>query len=635
MVGGAHTRTADHVSAAEVHPADFDWWQGVSVADDGVVHGLRSNEPCTYTPGQFWKQPELPVRSWSAPSMPAAQGFRFDADALEAELGDFPFPALAAFVLFGLRWGFDTGTNVQEKQVSSSNLKSADQQPEAVLEWLQTEVERGHMAVFDEAPHEFYRSCGIGIVPKPDGADGEKRWRFISDFSRSGEGREESINAGIDAEQWRLKMLSVWDVVDLMAEFGDDARWSAIDCEWGYRQLDVHPDLYHTQVYEHLRRWYVDYRLVFGSSSSPAIYNAVMECVEFVCQQRIDVALGAGQAKVRHYLDDFIVIGRNLAVCKIATEIMLQTFKDLRIPLSHSKSQLNRSSGIYLGLALDSCRQHAAIPKKKKAETRQLLRVLCHKDTTSVPKKQMEKTVGKLTWGHNQWYQSRPLINPFLHALAAQPLAFGRVLVTDQIRETAEQWLLAIAETEARAFNVRPRVLALPSSHSCWEEDANVFCGDASGEIGFGWFNRVAVRIKPWTTEQKSSASLCTGFADLQGAVIKNSSTLQELRCLADAVRYWLSTEPAEGGVCTFFTDALNLVHLFKKGRSKQAGINQELLELGCDLRRSNRAVRVVWQSREDPLAKAADCLSRLNIDAFSQMRPKHPAIVVCGPGKA
>ena len=113
---------------------------------------------------------------------------------------------------------------------------------------------------------------------------------------------------------------------------------------------------------------------------------------------------------------------------------------------------------------------------------------------------------------------------------------------------------------------------------------------------------------------------------------IKNSSTLQELRCMTSAVRHWLTTASGGSGVCTYLTDARNLVYLVKKGRSKQAGINQELLELGLELRASGRAVRVVWQSREEPLAKAADCLSRGLIPPFKQLLPMHPALEVRAP---
>lgn len=78
--------------------------------------------------------------------------------------------------------------------------------------------------------------------------------------------------------------------------------------------------------------WYVDYRLVFGSSSSAGIYNAVMEGVEWIVQDRIDQELGVGEAYCRHYLDDFWLGGRTKRSCEAATAIMLDTFEELGIP---------------------------------------------------------------------------------------------------------------------------------------------------------------------------------------------------------------------------------------------------------------------------------------------------------------
>jgi len=526
----------------------------------------------------------------------------------------------------------DTGTFVAEEVVETPNLRSALLHPEEVSQWLATEVARGHISVFAEPPHPFYRVCGVGLVPKPPAADGSLKWRFISDFSRPGAAGQEAVNDGIDLENWRLKMLSIWAVIDILAKFGPDAVWTAIDCEWGYRQIDIHPDLYHTQVYKWLGKFYVDHRLVFGSASSPAIYNAIMECVEWIVQDRVDVSLGEGMAKVRHYLDDFFLAGRNRKACKAATGIMLATFKELGIPLSHAKSQLNVVRGIYLGLLLRSHHQSLAMPDRKKHDIAERLRRVLDPEARSVPKKWMESLVGKLTWGHSQWFQSRPLINPLLRALAAQPLPFGKVKLTVGVRRAATAWLEVLSSTPPRTFAWRPSILLsqLRSAQLCWEEDADVFCGDAAAEHGFGWFNRIAVCTAEWSAEERSSASACKGDLSLPGEEpIKNSSTLQELRCMSSAVRFWRSTRPKQGAICTFLTDAKNLVFLAKKGRSSVRAINDELLQLNRELRTAGNALRVVWQSREEVLARAADTLSRGNIDAFKVCLPAHPAVVL------
>ena len=592
-----------------------------------------------YLPGQHWTKPVLPQREWSAASMPSKVDTPFNADAFERLLKNYPLRELVEYILKGLRGGFDTGTDVKEERVDSPNLRSATLQPKAISEWLEQEVARGHMEVFDHPPHEFYRTCGVGVVPKPAGADGKPKWRLISDFSRPGSEGQQPINDGIDVEQYRLRMLSIWDVVDLMVELGADAHWSAIDCSWGYRQLPVHPAVYHCQVYywigeDGVGRWYVDYRLVFGSSSSAGIYNSVMEGVEWIVQDRIDRELGVGEAFCRHYLDDFWSGGRSKRSCETATAIMLDTFEELGIPLQRSKSQLNVVVGIYLGVLLNARRLDLEVPaKKKKAVTKQL-HLLDAKAGASIKKKELQSLVGRLTWGNLQWFRDRPLINPLLHALASQPREHGRVKITPGLERAAKQWLHVIETSPPRLFATRPRVLAASvNAAQCWEEDSAVFVGDASAENGFGWFGRIAVRMALWTKDERSSASACAGSsAAADGAEpIKNSSTLQELRCLADAVGYWLRTTPS-APTCTYLTDADNLVHLFRKGRSGVRAINDELHALGEKLRAGDKAVKVVWHSREDGLARAADALSRSDVAKFQVIMAEcfgqvHPAV--------
>ena len=637
-MGGARKRAA-RTATSEGTPADKEWnldledpCDNFELTDEEALMSAvsGSHPPADYVPGQHWKPPRLPHRVWKALKLASRLGTPFVVEAFERALQDYPFPELRAYVLHGLRYGFDTGVDLPEERVFTRNLRSSELNPEAVTEWLHTEVARGHMGVFDELPHEFARTCGMGLVPKPP-KDGKLRWRLISDFSRPGANGEAAVNSGIDSDQWRLKMISGWDIVDLMADFGPSCRWSAIDCSWGYRQLDVCPEVYHTQVYEWQGKFYVDYRLVFGSSSSPACYNAVMETVEWIVQQRVDKTVGKGNAAVRHYMDDFACVGRNMTTSKTATTVMLDTFKELGIPLA-DKDQLNVSVGIYLGIQYNSAAQSLQMPRKKRADVVEMLhRIIDTK--TSIKKKMLQSVVGKLTWGHAQWFQSRPLINPLLHAVMTQPRDFGSIKVRDSLRQACRDWLVAIKMTAPRPFSSRPRVLASLEDDAvrCWGEDTAVYCGDASAEVGFGWFNRRCVGMRRWSEAEKVSASQCTGEQLVPGAdkPTKNSSTLQELRCMTSAVRHWLTTASAETGICTYLTDARNLVYLVKKGRSKQAGINKELLELGVELRASGKAVRVVWQSREETLAKAADSLSRGLLPPFQQLIPEHPALVV------
>ena len=598
---------------------------------DGIIAGhigpSVAAAEAAYIPGQHWIEPRVRNRVWTAMAMSGRIGTPFRWQVFAEALVDFPFAQLREYVIAGIRFGFDTGTTVAEAAVRTPNLRSAGLNPAAVSEWLETEVQRGHMAVSDTPPHPFFRTCGIGLVPKPT-VDGVEKFRFISDFSRAD---GQAVNEGIDREQFRLSMLSVWDVIDIMSEYGEDAVFSCIDCEWGYRQLDANPSVYHTQGYEWLGKFYTDFRIVFGCTSSAAIYNAVMECVEWIVQQRVDAAVGTNMAAVRHYLDDFIMIGRDRAICAIATQIMLETFAELGVPLNSLKSQLNVTRAKYLGIMVDAATAEVEMAPEKVKDLIKTLVALAASPKASMPRRDLESIIGKLTWGHNQWFLARPLINPMLHALAKQRHVHGKVKLSPGLRRNARDWIAAIETARPRPFHQRPRTLHTRevTAVQCWEGASKfVFCGDASAEHGYGWFSSIAVATQRWSSSERASAAACQGDdTSGDGEPVKNSSTLQELRCLASAVRYWLTTRPAPGATCTYLTDADNLVHLWRKGRSRLRGINSELLALGRALQENANAVRVVWHSREETLAKAADALSRGDIPSFKVLLPRHPAV--------
>ena len=159
----------------------------------------------------------------------------------------------------------------------------------------------------------------------------------------------------------------------------------------------------------------------------------MMETVEWIVQRRVDEAVGEGNAAVRHYMDDLVCEGRNLAISKIATAVMLATCKELGIPLA-DKDQLNVSAGIHLGIQYDSAAQALRMPKKKR-------NMLYHNiDSAMIRKKTLQSVVGKLTWGNAQWFRSRPLINPLLHTVTSPSRDRGWIRVLPPPLQACREW---------------------------------------------------------------------------------------------------------------------------------------------------------------------------------------------------
>jgi hypothetical protein len=578
-------------------------------------------------------RPSIPERAWMAPPMNGVVSTPFLVDTFIRELRDYPFAELRAYVVDGLKFGFDTGVDVEEVRVSTQPLASARQHPEFISEWLTAGCANNHMVAFDHVPHPFARTCGIGCVPKPP-KDGKKRHRFISDFSRPGSAGETAINEGIHKEEYRLKMISIWDAVEILHDFGPDSRFSAIDCKDGFRQLDVHPNLWHTQMYEWCDKFYIDKRLVFGSSSSPMIYDSVMLCVEYIIQKHVDAAVGKGNAHVRHFLDDFFLAGRTDAICSTASAVMMDVMKSLGIPLSPDKCHLDMVVGVYLGLELDCANATIALPSSKRDVIKGSLALLASGATTK--KSDLLTLIGRLTYANAQYFHSRPLINPLLYTAATVKHNHQHCHVHNRTRAAAKEWMEVLDTSPPRPFSLRPVALHrldfdADRAERVWgEQQHDVYVGDASAETGWGWFNHIAVCCGRWSEDQKASAAACTGtesFPDI--GPTPNSSTLQELRCMYSALQYWAKQGQPDGAIFTYLTDARNLCYLMRKGRSKSFAVNALLLEMGRWMRKGTWGVRAIWHERERNLAQAADALSRTLLQEFTTLLPQHPGVVL------
>jgi hypothetical protein len=414
---------------------------------------------------------------------------------------------------------------------------------------------------------------------------------------------------------------------------------------------------WHLNVYYWRGEWFTDKCLNFGSRSAPFIYEAVASACEWATQRELDQRLGVGVAFCRHFMDDFICIAGTAALEAKATAIMIEVMDDLQIPRADDKEQLHVQAGEFLGLWLDTGKQVVDCPNDKRAELRAILLDIRNPTTATVEPKTLQRLVGKVTWLHLVFPHSRPWVTPWLRCLQRHPRPYFRPSITTDMRAAAEHWLETLKSSRPRSFATRPQMLTAQAlcsgGSSCgrwWKDDEGCWqctvdpnerydwwrdgprslgsswlAGDAAGELGWGIFGPISVRYGKWSPSEKASFTLNADSTNEDTG--KVSSTLQEVRCLRFAVEYWVTTEPDDNSVLTYFTDANNAVYLLKKMRSNKEPVNSEL-KLIADLCRPLRLhVRVCWHSRSSLAGRMADALSRADLQEFRTLDPKHPAL--------
>lgn len=582
--------------------------------------------PGNYVPGRNFVAPTVVGTTRSAPAMPSKLATPFIVAAFAAGLARHENQEYAEFVITGLKDGFRLNTTVPEVASAEEPLQTALRNEEAVEKYLAKEVELERMFVYDELPHPFTLETALGVVPKKSYTAEKQKWRIISHFSKDLEGGQPSVNASIDPDDYSMELIRIEEVLETMRLMGNKSTMTVADCDAGYRQVPVHPDNYHHQVYRWKGKWYVDTRLTFGSRASPLSYACTSGAMENIIQATLDAELGlkpdgTRKAVVFSFIDDFLVIAEDPVTGAEAAKLLFAEMDRLGVPLSMEKSEgkVNVTELEYLGMYLDAKHQEVSLPQDKTDNLTKILGALARKRARDEPrhrmtKQELQSVVGKLAYAHLVVPMARPWINPLQAAICRQPQRDGYIQVTEEVREAAEQWLVMLQ-------GARPRPTAsLQYAMAASLRDGRMAdgTGDASGNEGFGFWlaNEREVYFDQWKQAEKSAHTLGEQFVDEAG---RQSSTLQEGKCMLAAALTWAEMDDRRGETFIYQSDSRNLVHLQRKGRSKTKAVNEMWKRLTSVLGPMGAFVYVVWVSREEGVSKRADMLSRCDLTMYNQ----------------
>ena len=311
-------------------------------------------------------------------------------------------------------------------------------------------------------------------------------------------------------------------------------------------------------------------------------------------------------ATVRVLMDDYCVISPPQQGER-AQEIMREVLQELGLPRQMSKGKEVSSVGEYLGWWLDSAKQALRLPPDKVAGTEEAIRKLLLGEevngevATFFLRKELESLIGKLTHAHLVFPRTRPFINSLLACQRSLNHQFKRGSSNPDLRRSAEAFL-GVLRTE------RPFADLLLSHDG--SVDGDWACGDAAGDGGMGYFSERGCRTHAW------GVCMATAVRNVAGKDKIVSSTLQESACMAVAFLEWARSAPI-GSTFTYLTDAANLAHNWKRGRSSVDRINSLLMLVAEASVERDLQLRVFWHSRTTAPAKLADSLSRGVVQAY------------------
>ena len=122
------------------------------------------------------------------------------------------------------------------------------------------------------------------------------------------------------------------DIIKMVSKFGPSALMAKFDIESAYWNIALHPSDCHLLGLKWRNAYYIDLALPFGLHSAPAIFNSVVELVEWILVHNYSIE------DLLHYLDDFILAApANSVFCASSLQVAVAVVARLGLPLHPQK----------------------------------------------------------------------------------------------------------------------------------------------------------------------------------------------------------------------------------------------------------------------------------------------------------
>jgi hypothetical protein len=376
-------------------------------------------------------------------------------------LQSHPDQRFRRYIIDGIQFGFRVGFNYRlPTRSASNNMLSAREHPEVIREYLAKECSEGRvLGPLDLGTPLAIHTSRFGVIPK--GSSG--KWRLIVDMSAP-EGA--STNDGIDESLCALSYVSIEDAIrDIMAH-GRGALLAKVDVKNAYRNIPIHPDDRWLMGMQWEGSLYVDKALPFGLRSTPKIFTAVSDAVEWIARRE-------GIHFIIHYLDNFLVMGSPASSdCAAALDKLRAIFDRLGLPVAEEKLEGPVTSLVFLGFTLDTRLLEVRLPAVKLKELQDLLHQWCGRKVCT--RKELESLTGKLAHAARVVRPGKTFMGRMFRLLGGVRQAHHRVRLNLSFRSDLQWWDSFIMNWNGVSL-MRPP--ARPHAH-VWT--------DASGHFGCG-----------------------------------------------------------------------------------------------------------------------------------------------------
>ena len=362
---------------------------------------------------------------------------------LQRELSKHPDRDFVNYLLDGFTFGFDTGlAHLPELSFECDNLLSAKRQPESTTELIQTELDRGYiMGPYASPPFPTYRVSPIGIaIGKYSG-----KKRLIVDLSAPHDNQiHQSLNELVDKEEFSLSYVKLDTAIKIIQEKGLGSWLCKVDIKDAFKLLPIKENLWPYYGIKWDNKYYFYTRLVFGSRSSPKIFDTLSEAVCWILQNNYDVE------SVLHLLDDFLTIDAPDSIPYRTMAVLTLVFNKLGIPLSTHKSVGPATVLEYLGVILDTQRMEARLPMEKVSRIISILDSFMEREACS--KQELLSLLGHLNFACRVIYPGRAFVSYLISLSTTVKMLHHHVKLNQECRLDIKMWSMFLRQWNGVSF---------------------------------------------------------------------------------------------------------------------------------------------------------------------------------------
>lgn len=522
-------------------------------------------------------------------------------DRLEHELAFHPDANFSRYLCNSFRNGFDTLISEYPRDnVECRNLLSARKQPDIVANLLQQECLKGFLlGPFNTPPFSHYRISPIGIAT---GKYSDKK-RLIVDLSSPHDNVDcQSINELIDKDQCSLSYVKIDDAIKLIQKSGPGSKLCKFDICDAFKLCPIMKEQWHLYGIKWSEQYYFYHRLVFGSRSSPKLFDYLSQAICWIAENNYNVSI------ILHLLDDFLTIDKPDDCGERTMTVVKSIFHRLNIPLSAKKTIGPACIVEYLGIILDTELMQARLPQEKVTRMTDFLVKVCNSKTCT--KLELLQLLGHLNFASRVILQGRSFVSYLITLSTTVKQLHHRVTLSSECRLDIAMWLRFLRDWNGVSMFYDVDVTTAP--------DMALFT-DAASTVGFGGFFD-----GQWFAEKWSPIML----SEIDSSYTM-SMTFMELYPIVVAAIVWGDLWRSKR--ILFYCDNLGTVEVLRKGRSRSSLVMKLMRRLTWCAAKFN--FTVLAEHIPGVHNTIADHLSRFQISEFFRICPQaNPVRQLCPP---